>query len=76
MRKTFDAKIPESEQRLRVIKNHTGHKHQKKRGPGKSAAITTKRAKNLSRMQSAKEKNFRTAASAFFRGERDTYPKS
>lgn len=76
MRMTFDAKTPLLEQRMRAAgRKKVGRKHNHTVGPGKAALAVERKRKALATKRARAWKRFQDAVRAYWRGERDTYPK-
>ena len=75
MKQDFDSSVPVHEQLLRVAKaKEPGRKHQHR--PGIRFLERKKlTAKRRSAMLKAKRQRFTEAVAAYWRGERETYPK-
>ena len=74
MRMTFDRSVPVHIQISRIVKSHTGRKHQHRKGPGRVSAERRAANKQRQLLARAKQKRFSKLARAYWSGESDVHP--
>ena len=74
MRLTFSQDTPLHEQIKRIVKSHTGRKHQHRKGPGKLSEEQRRRREHNAKAAKARRKKFLRSARAYWRGESDEHP--
>lgn len=74
MRLTFDKSVPLHVQISRIVKCHTGRKHQHRKGPGRSASDQRSANKQRQLLALAKQKRFSRLARAYWTGQTEEHP--